>query len=416
MKRIDSKLNMRTVILPGVLATMLLSISFTSCDRDNNKPDEPGAGGVCRKKTVLLYAVASNNLYDNLLDDKVEMLSAASGMDLEGVSMLVYEVTRYGNPVLSEIVRTPSGECVFEVVKEYDKEYYSTDPRRITQVVSDMVQERDAESYGLIFWSHGTGIDPSFSTHATRGDGVVERPIPGVYSFGSDNDKDKNPSYYDEIDIDELADAIPEGLFSFIWFDACYMAGIETAYEFRDKCDYFVGYPTEVFTPGMPYDLTLPYILREESDLVGAAQQFFRYYSEHPSSGYRVATISVLSERQIEAVAECCKAAYSGVESAVGTVGLQCYSRGRIGPFYDFGQYTERMAVLGQETPDMSDFNKAMTEFVIWSAATPQDFNYRPIPEENYSGVSCHVFDATSNTDKSNYYKTLDWYKRVYAK
>lgn len=71
-----------------------------------------------------------------------------------------------------------------------------------------------------------------------------------------------------------LADAIPDGVFDFIWFDACYMSGIETAYELRDKCDTFVAYPTEVYTPGMPYNLTIPYILKETPDLKSAASEF----------------------------------------------------------------------------------------------------------------------------------------------
>lgn len=399
-------------IISNLIFAMVFPIALVSCGEDPApQPIEVG-----RKRTVLLYAVASNNLYSNLVDDKEEMLLAAKDMDLDGLSMLVYEVTKNSDPTLSEIVKDETGECRFEVIKTYDKNLYSTDPKRIAEVIGDVAMERSADSYGLVLWSHGTGIDPSFSTHgakATDNGGFYERHLPEMYSFGSDNNPDINPSYYDEIDIDELADAIPDGMFSFIWFDACYMSGIETIYELRNKCDYFVGYPTEVYTPGMPYNLTLPYFLRETPDLVEGAKAFFNYYAEYPSFSYRTATIAVVDMSKLEVVADYCKAAYLK-DKKVSSNGLLCYSRGRIGPFYDFGQYTKLMTGNNADAPDVEEFNKAMSEFVIWSDATPRDFNYQPIDKEKYSGISCHLYDPASTTDKANYYRTLDWYKRVY--
>lgn len=393
-----------TVFLSVVSSLLFLS----SC----GEKEEPAVREV--KKTVLLYAVASNNLYGNLIDDKQEMLDAAEKMNLDGLSMLVYEVTPSGNPVLSEIVKNSSGKCDFKELKSYDRELYSTDPKRISSVINDMLALRAADSYGIIFWSHGTGIDPSFSTHTstTRGD-MYPVDVPSCFSFGSDKDSDKDPRYSDEIDIDELADAIPDGIFDFIWFDACYMSGIETMYELRDKCDYFVGYPTEVFTPGMPYDLTLPYILQEKSDLEGGARAFFDYYAQNSSSSYRVATIAVVDMKKIESVADVCRSAYQEAP-VVSSSGLQTYTRGKIGPFYDFGQYTKRKMQAADDKGIRDEFDAAMSDFVIWKAATETDFNYRPIAPDNFSGISCYRFDPSSTSKKDEYYKTLDWYNRVY--
>lgn len=387
-----------------------MSLLFYSCGGSDG-PDEPSGPN---KRTVLVYAVASNNLYGNLIDDKNEMLEAAGKMNMEGVSMLVYEVARKGNPRLLEIARQNDGTYGFSTVAEYDRSVYSTDPRRISQVISDVARMRPAENYGLILWSHGTGMDPSFSTHSTRSEEVVA-PFAGsgmVFSFGSDNDQEKNPGYYDQIDIDELADAIPGGMFDFIWFDACYMSGIEMAYELRDKCDYFVAYPTEVFTPGMPYHLTMPYFLRETPDLVGGANAFFDYYAGSSDTSMRVATVAVMDMSKIEGVADACREIYPG-SLVPSEWNLQKYTRGKIGPFYDFGQVT-RVKASGRDA-DISTFNKAMSEFVIWKAATEYDFNFRPISEDNYSGISCHLFDPDSGSQKDDYFMTLDWYKRVWG-
>lgn len=381
---------------------LLFVLTLSSCGEDS--PDVP-ANEDDIKSTVLLYAVASNNLYSNLLEDKEEIIAAARNMDLTHLRMLVYQVTPYDEPVLLELKKSIDGEPAFKTVKQYSKDLYSTDPRRISEVINDVRAGYDSDLYGLVLWSHGTGLDP-FASSRSSGDAF----IPMLYSFGSDKDSDKDSSYYDQINIDELADAIPDNLFSFIWFDACYMCGIETIYELRNKCEYFVGYPTEVCSEGMPYNLTLPYFLADKPDLRGGAEKFFDYYNNYAQ--YKVATICVLDMNKLEPVADFCKEAYAGT-SLTSNSGLQKYTRGSIGPFYDFGQYTNLMARKQMSPPDFNSFEAAFNDMVIFSAATENDFNYRPINKENFSGISCHLF-FDDGSRKSEFYKTLDWYRRVY--
>ncbi len=398
---------LKTQILLAASALMF-ALSLTSCGEDT--PSEP-AKDESIKSTVLLYAVASNNLYSNLIDDKEEILTAASQMDLTGLRMLVYQVTPYDEPSLLELKKGADGTATFVTVKEYSKDMYSTDPRRIAEVIDYVKTEYVSALYGLVLWSHGTGLDPFTSTRSDDGDEEednLHRSLPMLYSFG----QDKNGSDEDRINIDELADAIPDNLFNFIWFDACYMSGIETIYELRDKCEYFVGYPTEVFTPGMPYDLTLPYFLAEKPNLAGGAEAFFKYYAEHSSSSYRVATVCVVDMDKLEPVADFCKTAYVGAYLSSG-VGLQKYTRGSIGPFYDFGQYTRLMSAQNDSYADIEAFEKALDDLVIYAAATDVDFNYNAINQENFSGISCHLFFDDGGS-KLEFYKTLDWYKRVY--
>lgn len=394
----------------------LLALGLSACHDD--KPDVSVGK---RKQTILMYAVASNNLYQNLVADKQEILQAAGASDIDSCSFLIYQTTyeedpktgklKNATPVLLEL-RTDDGSPAFVPVKEYDRSTYSTDPQRISEVIADVRSYRPADSYGLILWSHGTGIDPAEKRRvADSADEQASATLPWLYSFGSDKDLELNPGYADQTDIHELADAIPDSMFSFIWFDACYMCGIETMYELRNKCDTFVGYPTEVFTPGMPYHLTLPFLLKPKPDLKGAAQKFFDYYATYPDMSYQVATVCVADMRKIEKVADFCKAAYAG-SSYVNASRLQKYTRGRIGPFYDFGQVTRLKAAetgLGH-----SSFDDAMSRFIIWKDATDTDFNYRPIDSDNYSGVSCFLFDPDSNDEKNSYYRCLDWYKKIY--
>lgn len=407
------------------VGTLSLMMVFVGCGDSNDGP-VPEEDSV--KRCVLLYAVASNNLYGNLVSDKSEILEGMRDLNLSGLSMMVYQVTpdmdsETGIPEpaqLLEVRRNADGECEYVKVREYSRDLYSTDPERISEVIEDVRAMKKADKYGLILWSHGTGVDPATSLHrSTAGqlivsDGIcVTKEIPVLYSFGSDRNPALGGGYYDEINIDELADAIPDGMFDFIWFDACYMAGIETAYELRDKCDILVAYPTEVYTPGMPYDETMTYILRESPDLEKAAEVFFNYYAQNPSSSYRTATVAVMNMDAIEKVADYCKAIYAEGELPPADI-LQCYSRSSYGPFYDFGQYTRLMNTSSTSGVSDNDFDAAMERFITYKAATERDFRGVAISQENYSGVSCYRFSERDNSAKGDYYRTLDWYKRVY--
>ena len=47
------------------------------------------------------------------------------------------------------------------------------------------------------------------------------------------------------MEIDDLAKGLPDDLFDFILFDACYMASVECTYELRNKAEYILASPTE---------------------------------------------------------------------------------------------------------------------------------------------------------------------------
>lgn len=360
--------------------------------------------------TVLVYAVVSDL---NLESDKAEMLSGAQNINLDENSLFVYQVYKSGLPQLLELKRNLKGEPEFQVVKVYDRDLYSTDPHRISSVIQDIKTMNPAEQYGLIFWSHGTGWSPSFSNH-----GVVERKqatavLPSVTSFGSDLDLERDPNYTDRTDIDELASAIPDHMFNYIWFDVCYMGGIETIYQLRNKSDIIVALPTEDPGNGMPYHLTLPYLLKGNPDCIEAAKEFFNYYESGQDNGWNVATIAVYKTKEIEQVADYCRSVYIGADKP-SSYALQVYSRFSNGPFYDFGQYTKRIANSKNGSPSIEIFDRAMENFIVYKAATRLNFSGKEIDQENYSGISCHLYDPAAIDDKTAYYRTLDWFKRVY--
>ncbi|MDE5888099.1 MAG: hypothetical protein K2H46_11000 [Muribaculaceae bacterium] len=413
----------RYLIKLCALALTVMLVGLTGCKED--KGNEPDRDDGKMKKTILLYAVASNNLYSNLINDKQEIIMAVkdNDLDLRQHSIMVYEVIPNNKengetPRLLELTRLNNGELEYVEVKKYDRSLYSTDPERVAEVIKDMQELRPSKTYGLIMWSHGLGWSPFFSERdshpaETKSSEPLKANVPMQYSFGYDTNS--TVGYTDKTDIDELADAIPENVFEFIWFDACMMTGIETIYEFRDKCRYFGGYPTEVFSPGMPYHHTIPYLLKEKADVAGCAREFFEYYANNPYQLLRVATVAVIDMWQLEKMADFCKTYYEGMP-VPSAAGLDYYSGNqRVAyKYYDFGQYT--LAKIAESDDENAErlFRELLDKLIVYKNATEKEFTGKTLNLEEYSGISCHLYNPSQTGAAADYYRSLDWFKRVY--
>lgn len=412
----------------ALLAVLMLLPVFSSCSgkEDEPLPDGPSPQEREYKRVLLLYAVASNNLYGNCLADLDEIERGAKDIDLDSYAVLAYVVGPNGDTAnLLDLVRNADGSCYFEKIKEYDRNVYSTDPRRLSQVISDMASLRKSEKYGLVLWSHGTGWSYEDTIHPDM-DGSVSGPKVNR-TFGMD----KYEGNTDYMNIDEMAEAIPSGMFDFIWFDACYMSGIETIYQLRDKCSTFVGYPTEVWSPGMPYDQTIPLLLKEDPNLVGAADLFSEYYKSKNESY----TIAVIRTDGLEDLASAARSIYGGKFAAPAST-LVKYSRSPCGPFYDFEQFTLSFCEDSESESDDSEesetssvdeakdrFSSILGSITLYKAASDFNFMYPGygvmreeylIPAEHFSGINTHWFSSDSS-DFPTYYQQLDWYRDAVA-
>ena len=357
------------------------------------------------KSTVLVYAVATNSLSGNLVSDKNEMLLAAVDLDVNQNNVLVFE-TKYGAVVngdrtaeirLLRLVK--SGDSyVWNVEKEFTDDIDPLNPSRVSEVIDYVANNYKAENYGLVFWSHSTGSQP-YTYNNTKADNGL------AYSFGQDLTA-KNDEFI-QINIDELAKAVPDRMFDFIWFDSCYMSNIESIYEFRNKCNTYVGYATEVLEYGLPYNIVLPYMVGENPDLISAADLFYQYYQNS------IATIAVVDMNKIENFAQSCRT-FMGKNVEVSPSSYMKYTRFSTGPFYELGDYAKDLAVKNGNEISEDQWNELIDNIVIYKAATPRDFSYNTIYPERFSGLSTHVYSTSDDSESEIYYKSLGWYKAVF--
>ncbi len=392
------------------LSFVLLLSLFTGCKSDEpEQVEEPSQFSLVPEpkcqSTLLIYSVAANNLQPILRNDSIEMTQAAP--EIEGLAknykVILYLAPKQGVPTLSELKVDKDNKGYFQLMKTYERDIPSTHPARMKQVWQDVKTYRPAATYSMMLESHGSGWTPYFCEHPTpnNGDGTT------AYAFGSD----QTLGYKDRMDILELAEALKDTKLDFIWFDACYMAGIETIYQLRDTANYFVGYVTEIDGEGVPYNLVLQKIAGSSANLVEAAKIVFDTYNQVD----RAVSISIIDLSKMSGLAAATRP-FATVEEITYATFLQNYARLPDGPFYDFGQYINRVSdsVLFPDN-DIAAFNQALDEAVIFKAISAKDFRGFTVDQEAYSGISTHIpGQPTTVPANEEYWFQTDWAHDVY--
>lgn len=372
------------------IGCLLIALWFPSCV---GQEDEPVIQGE-KERLILIYAVAANNLQTNLKYDSLEITVAGPQLDLTNNKVLMYSVVNSGVCLLQELQKNSrTGKYEFVTVTDFPEEPLSTSGERISEVMEYVSANYDYQKMGLVLWSHADGWLPWFAGSTPS--------YSRKKSFGWDN---FDGATY-KTNITELAEAIPAGMFDFIWFDCCYMANIETIYQLREKTDYIVGSVLEIASDGMPYNLTMPYLLQKNADLENAAFALFSFYDRNNVP----VSVSIIKTGELEQLAEVAKTIISEGTLPTPLTGLQTYQRSPITEkFYDMGQLLRTYMDITEETEQQ--LTSALNGAVRYKLISDYDFNGRPINTSVYSGLSMHNF-VDNGSGNAEFYKILDWYK-----
>lgn len=373
-----------------LLIILLISVSgFSACSSD--EPLDKAE----KERLILIYAVAANNLQYNLKYDMQEILDIAPKLNLANNKVLVYSVVNSGECILQELRKNKSGKYEFVTVMTFPELPLSTSGERIAEVMEAVVAKYDYPYKGLVLWSHADGWLPWGQSTPDFPDGDNEKRK----SFGWDNYQGQ--TY--KTNITTLAEAIPAGTFDFIWFDCCYMANIETIYQLRDKTDYVVASVLEIAQDGMPYQLTMPYLLQKTPDLKSAAFEFYSYYDSH----YIAVSVSITDTSQLEYLAEVTKSVFRLGTPPTALSNIQTYQRSLSEKFYDMGQLLRSYTNVDSQLEDA--LNDAFSNAVTYKLISDFDFNNKPINTRDYSGLSMHHY-INSGSPNETFYQTLDWF------
>lgn len=377
---------------------LLLILPVVSGIMSSCAQDEPDDVSFEKERLILIYAIAANSLQGNLGLDLNEIIKVAPKLNLDNNILLIYSVDYTNECKLRKLVKNSNtGKFEFALEKSFPELPLSTSKERIYEVLNYVNDNYDYERKGLILWSHGTGWIPSATGSTPEAD--------KRRSFG----QDKYNGIYYETNINELAEAIPENVFDFIWFDCCYMANIETVYELKDKTDFIIGSVEEIPSDGMPYDRTMPYLLKKNADLKMAATLFFDYYDDF----LYTAPISVIATEELLNLATIVKKIYLTGNPPTNLSTIQNYTRGTMYNkgyrFYDMNQLLQSYSDI--EDSLKNELNEVMKRVVIFKLFNAYNYPGPTITDpNNFSGLSMHNYKDNDSYEET-FYRELDWYK-----
>lgn len=356
-------------IISMLLLTFLLQ-SLCSC------LDEKADGIPVQSYRTILFYLAGGDDCSEEVASRLNALCEVWNDDLAmGGHLLVYTDGTSDAPArLSELVTDglPGGSAtlrehrVYEIGQPASLEQFS-------RVINDMYTLYPSQDYGLVLFSRGSGWLPAEYLQFPRrrsvnpdSRSVIET---GTYAF----------------ELRDFALAIPEGQFSFIVLESDHMAGLEVAYELKEKTDYLIAASTVIPDPGfLPvYGEMLSELFKAYPYYKRAAQAYFDYYDRF-SGDFRSATVSVIRTSKLEPLKRMLNAAESRVPDweELDRGSLQAFdSRTDNHLFYDLGEYFQ---LIGN-AQERSAFADSLRQAVVYRAAT-QEF----LPESGGFGISSH--------------------------
>ncbi len=338
--------------------------------------------------------VADNNLDEYAVQDINEMEST---WDDSFGQLIVYLDRADGaapaHPILLKIIHDTTKSIRSRIIQTYP-EQNSCDPTIITTVLKNIVDEFEAQSYGLIYWSHGSAWLPhGNSIGGIRTTGKINT-LP-IKSFGIDHNEGT--------EIADLAKSLPCH-FNFILFDACYMASVEVLAEFSTYADYIIASPTEILATGFPYHKTIPALFEHAPNFKTVCTDFMTDYKNRDGI-YKSASITLFDLQHWTNFITHVKSIFATIGSKkINTLNIQQYEIAQQNYLFDIKDLLVRLDTVNIHLHDnqlskLIPFNDYTNEIEQSLALT------------SVSGLSMFLPDS-SNTNYHEYYKNLKWYKQ----
>jgi hypothetical protein len=252
-------------------------------------------------------------------------------------------------------------------------------------VIDYVVENYKAEHYGLVMWSHGTGWLPTDQLHFV----APNMKYAPKRAFAWEDRKGQTPAY-DCMDLDELVEGIPDGVFDYILFDACYMGNVEVAYALRNKASQIISSCYEIVSYGFPYHIVTRDLLN--GSVLKACTEFYDYYNSM-NGWMQMAGVSLVNTDELDSLARCFRKIIARYGRAVPTMDVsqvQCFDRFTNHVFYDLDDFVDK---LGTGKEYQIEFKLQLEKCVPYKMSTPFIFpgDREQIRVNSYCGMSVYI-------------------------
>lgn len=361
------------------------------------------------RRTVLAYIAADNSLAQFALQDLEEMKAGMAKVKDNTVHLLVYIDDGSSQRLLE--LKNEGGEVVEEVVVSY-KSRNSVGVAETKEVFETVFSNPiyQADSYGLVYWSHGDGWLPYPLRASSRWVG---------------QDKSEGDNRMNISEFAEILQVAPH--FDFILFDACFMQSVEVAYELRDFTDYLIASPTEIPGPGASYGEVVPAMFSAEDAAIHTARAYYEPYAAMYDDGRGISNTywtggasvcAIRTEQLLDLAMLTKKILPKAMDNGQLRASVFDYDKRRGSGGYQDGHigYYDMVAMMRMVAAD--------DDYKLWKQAFDATIVYWNTTPMNYSsfagmfsmagtnGVSCYIPTTSDNlTDKA--YRLTEWYTAV---
>lgn len=374
--RIKLNIKISFTILVGLVVML-------SCEKD--AATEP----ISNINHVLLVYMGGDNSLSEETYQKIEALKKAYQPN-EKNRLLIYSDPSDDTPRLIEIVKEKTLN-VEKSIRVYPEEN-SANAIVFSSILREVKELYPTSSYGLLLFSHASGWLPYKTLLQPR-------------SIVSDQQY--------EMDLIDFARALPNHSFDYIIFEACFMSGIEVAYELLDKTDYILASSAEILSPGFTntYSENINYLFESPANLSKFADKAFAYFNNQSNSD-RSATFSIISTNKLNNLADWIKL-NCDFQKTTDLTTIQHFDRYQYHLFFDFEDYYSQLLNTKEQKEELKHL---IEECVIWKQSTPNFMiEYKGFKIEKHSGLTTYIPQADFPYLNESYKKTK-WGHKIFSK
>lgn len=394
------------------LLTVVCVVSV-SCSKD-----QADDGDSTTARSVLVYLVAENSLSSFASSDINEMLQAKSQLE-PGENLVLYvDDTDYPRFYVINSNTTAESFSRLKPVMSYSEEMDSASPETFSKVLEYFFSHYKAESYGLVMWSHGSGWVNYPGNQKTTASQVRK-------TICIDNGHNLTVDRGSRMEVVDMAKALePYPKLEFVLFDACFMQGLEVAYELRNVSNYVIGSPAEIPGSGAPYQNILAPMFDTPFNPQSMVYNYYTYYGESSMAGVVLSSIKTDEFDGFVSVMQDLTSRYSFLDESLYSDKLNYYR-------YSWNQ---RYTSDGMSYPDYYDIQGIMLgvlsteDYAVWKQAFDKLVPYKyasdgwysiygktmPVNHEQCGGVSVFIpLEKYASDNFSDYYGKTAWGKEL---
>lgn len=406
----------------GLLIIVITMISAVGCSEAEDIES-------INKQTVFVYMPwtgSGSNLYKYFTTNLDSIYSAIKTKGGLGSSrLMVFLSESASQSSLFEV--TYDGKAIQkQTLKEYSGNNYTT-TEGLTQLLNDVKGYAYGLNYAMIIGSHGVGWTfkedwTNYPYRAKQFDGPINETSTPYEYYKHGEMTDAHTRFFGSLsdmkqfsmNVPTLADAIKAAgmKMQYIYFDDCYMANVEVAYDLREVTNYLVASTCEMLATGTPFASSWKYLASPTPNYASMVSTFVDFYNK---SDYPYATLSAIDCRNMDQVAMMMKeinSQYKFDETLLDD--LQSMDGFEQPIFYDMRSYLDHLcpntnaykqflSVLDKTVP-----NKNHTEkYYSYIYGFPQTFTI-----ETFSGIT--ISDPSLNEVAMRGKENTSWWKATH--